>query len=102
MEDTLDDGYILKISIYIEHISQSDNISPRATIVKGTPDFDVILREEVEGKYIRKVQEKSKDREGMIVLVSASAEVRQALRELVRGYLDSKVEMMELDYQPQA
>lgn len=83
MEDTFDDGYvscaaeilfgadshqILKISIYIEHISQSHDISPRATIVKGTPNFDTILREEVEGKYIRRVQENAKSREDMIVL----------------------------------
>ncbi|GKT83956.1 cell surface metalloreductase [Colletotrichum tofieldiae] len=43
MEDTLDDGY-------------------------GTPDFDAILREEVEGKYIRRVQEKEKRRDDMLVL----------------------------------
>ncbi|KAK2037620.1 hypothetical protein LZ31DRAFT_434728, partial [Colletotrichum somersetense] len=68
MEDTLDDGYILKISIYIEHISQSDDMSPRATIVKGIPDFGAILREEVEGKYIRRVQETEKKRGDMIIL----------------------------------
>ncbi|KAK1989752.1 hypothetical protein LX36DRAFT_676348 [Colletotrichum falcatum] len=74
MEDTLDDGYILKISIYIEDIFQGDDISPRVTIMKGIPDFDAILREEVEGTYIRRIQKNEKKRENMMVLVSASAE----------------------------
>ncbi|WQF90597.1 Putative FAD-binding 8, ferric reductase, NAD binding domain-containing protein [Colletotrichum destructivum] len=78
MEDTLDDGYILKISIYIEHISQSHDISPRATIVKGTPDFDAILRTEVEGKYIRRVQEKEKRREDMLVLGKSALQLTHA------------------------
>ncbi|KAE9566319.1 hypothetical protein CGMCC3_g17521 [Colletotrichum fructicola] len=100
VEDTLDDGYILKISIFIEHISRGHDISPRATIVKGTPDLGAIFCEEVEGKHIRKVQENEKRRGDMVVLVSSSSEVRHALRRLVRGYLGSKVDMIELDYQP--
>ncbi|KAK1712145.1 hypothetical protein BDP67DRAFT_438113 [Colletotrichum lupini] len=99
-EDTLDDGYILKISIFVQHISQGRDISPRATIAKGAPDFDAIIRGEVEGKYIRRVQDNEKGREGMMVLASASPKVRRTLRKLVRGYLGSKVDMTELDYQP--
>ncbi|KAK1656995.1 hypothetical protein BDP55DRAFT_639143 [Colletotrichum godetiae] len=62
-EDTLDDGYILKISIFVRHISQGHDISSRATIAKGAPDFNAIIREEVEGKYIRRVQDNEKGRE---------------------------------------
>ncbi|RSL40410.1 hypothetical protein CEP54_016127 [Fusarium duplospermum] len=50
-DDTLDDGYILTISIYIEHIPNGVSISPRATIFKGSPDWDKIIWEEAAGKY---------------------------------------------------
>ncbi|KAK1994156.1 hypothetical protein LX36DRAFT_727987, partial [Colletotrichum falcatum] len=72
-------GEILKISIYIEHISQSHGSSSRATIVKGIPDFDAILREEVEGKYIRRVQEKEKKREDMMVLGKSALQLTHAV-----------------------
>ncbi|RSL52058.1 hypothetical protein CEP51_015115 [Fusarium floridanum] len=68
VDDTLDDGYILKISIYVEQIPMGDDISPRATVIKGLPDFDTITREEVEGKHIRRVQEEAKSREDMLIL----------------------------------
>ncbi|RSL81533.1 hypothetical protein CEP52_017174 [Fusarium oligoseptatum] len=48
-DDTLDDGYILTISIYIEHIPNGVSISPRATIFKGSPDWDKIIWEEAAG-----------------------------------------------------
>ncbi|RSL49678.1 hypothetical protein CEP51_015452 [Fusarium floridanum] len=100
VDDTLDDGYILKISIYVENLPKGDDLSPRATIIKGSPNLEAITREEVEGRYVRKVQKEAKEREDMIVLVSASVQVRSEMREIVRNYLDHRVELKELDYQP--
>ncbi|RSL40275.1 hypothetical protein CEP54_016157 [Fusarium duplospermum] len=50
VDDTLDDGYILKISIYVENLPKGDDLSPRATIIKGSPNLEAITREEVEGR----------------------------------------------------
>ncbi|UNI15348.1 hypothetical protein JDV02_001888 [Purpureocillium takamizusanense] len=99
-DDTLDDGYILQISVYVEHVKRDDKISPRANVIKGLPHWGTILRDEVAGKYIKRVQEEAKVREDMIVTVSASLEVRTDLRSVVRGYIAEKVELVELDYQP--
>jgi hypothetical protein len=35
-----------------------------------------------------------------VVKVSASEDIRDDLRIIVRGYLDEKVRLLELDYQP--
>lgn len=63
---------ILKISIYVEHVRKDDKISRRATVLKGSPDWRTIVREEVEGKYIRKVQEEQSSRDDMIVMGKVS------------------------------
>jgi hypothetical protein len=35
-----------------------------------------------------------------VIKVSASEDIRDDLRIIVRGYLDEKVRLLELDYQP--
>ena len=60
----------MKISIYVKYIRKDDRISRRATVIKGSPDWRTIVREEVEGKYIRKVQEEQSSRDTMIVIGS--------------------------------
>ncbi|XP_044715029.1 uncharacterized protein HRG_11297 [Hirsutella rhossiliensis] len=101
-DDTLDDGYtkILQISVYVEHAKRDDKISPRANVIKGVPDWDTIVREEVAGKHIKRVQEEAKTRENMIVTVSASSGIRIKMQDVVQGYIAKEVEMVELDYQP--
>jgi len=107
---------ILKISIYVKHVRKDDRIGRRVTVTKGSPDWRTIVREEVEGKYIRKVQEEHSNRDDMIVMVvkvswlkyvlaltsivSASVEIRNSLRDLLRDYLDDKVDLVELECQP--
>ncbi|KAG7432254.1 hypothetical protein Forpi1262_v007141 [Fusarium oxysporum f. sp. raphani] len=38
VDDTLDDGYILRISIYIGDLHKSDNLSPRVTAIKESKE----------------------------------------------------------------
>jgi hypothetical protein len=87
----------------------------RAVIYRGSPDLRTILQEEVEGRYIKRVQHEARKRREMLVLgkgsylilplkllinlVSGAGELRDKLRDLVRGYLDEKVELAELEYQ---
>lgn len=58
---------ILQISVYVENVDRQKKISPRAEVIKGLPDWCSIMREEVEGKYIKRVQEEASTRGDMIV-----------------------------------
>ncbi|KAH8799661.1 cell surface metalloreductase [Xylogone sp. PMI_703] len=100
-DDTLDEGYILSISIYIQS-GKTDRVpfGRRAIVYSGTADLTTILREEAEGKYIKRVQEEAGEQGGMLVTVSGTNQVRDQLRDEVRGYLDDKVSLWELEYQP--
>ncbi len=62
---------ILKISIYVKQVQRDDRLGRRATVTKGSPDWGTIIREEVEGKYIRKVQEEHSSRDDMVVMGKA-------------------------------
>ncbi|KAF4611366.1 hypothetical protein G7Y89_g15647 [Cudoniella acicularis] len=115
VNDTLDDGYILSISIYIEYGS-ADRVPfgerKRAIVYRGSADLERILKEEAAGTYIKRIQEektmeeekdKQEDmvkREDMLVMVSGTNPQRDKLRGLVRGYLDEKVSLFELEFQP--
>ncbi|KAJ2982302.1 hypothetical protein NQ176_g1475 [Zarea fungicola] len=99
-EDTLDNGYILQISVYVEDVEIGERISRRAEVIKGLPDWYSIIQEEVKGKLIKRVQEESSTVGSMIVTVSASATVRQELRANVQRHVDDEVSLIELDYQP--
>ncbi|KAJ3494077.1 hypothetical protein NLG97_g4307 [Lecanicillium saksenae] len=99
-EDTLDNGYILQISVYVEQVQIGQRISRRAEVIKGLPDWHSIIEEEVKGKLIKRVQEESPTIDSMIVTVSASASVRQDLRANVKRHVGDGVSLVELDYQP--
>lgn len=58
---------ILQISVYVENASVQKKISRRAEVIKGLPDWYAIIRDEVTGKYIKRVQEESPTRGNMIV-----------------------------------
>jgi hypothetical protein len=87
----------------------------RAIVYQGLADLETIIQEEAAGKYIKRVQEESVEREEMLVMgkipcmmrvnllinsVSASDPLRDRLRDLVHRYLDDKVRLLELEYQP--
>ncbi|KJZ70774.1 hypothetical protein HIM_09824 [Hirsutella minnesotensis 3608] len=112
-DDTLDNGYI---SVYVEDVQRSDKISSRAEVIKGLPDWYSIVKDEVAGKYIKRVQEEASTRGDMVVtgkcllltlltkrltvIVATSTGIRQELRAIVQRFVDNKVDLVELDYQP--
>jgi hypothetical protein len=109
-------GQILSISIYIQWGNQHEvPFGKRAIVYRGLADLETILQEEATGKYIKRVQEESMEREDMLVmgeilrttrvklltnLVSVCDPLRDRLRDLIRGYLDNKIRLWELEYQP--
>ncbi|KAE9987537.1 hypothetical protein EG328_002522 [Venturia inaequalis] len=98
-DDLLDDGNILGISIYIK-IGKLDSASwgRRAVWYNGSADLRAILQDEMSGKYINRMQ--GEERGSMLVIASATDEMRDNLREIVRGHLKDKVRLLELEYQP--
>ena len=113
---TLTSVQILSISIYIQWGSQHQvPFGKRAIVYKGLADFEMIVQEEVARKHIKRVQEESNERGEMLVMgeipladfkslltdaVSGSDALRDQLRRLVRGHVDEKVRLEELEYQP--
>jgi hypothetical protein len=85
-DDTLGDGYvssirpnistlrtdlgqILSISIYIQWGNQHEvPFGKRAIVYQGLADLERIIHEEATGKYIKRVQEESVEREEMLVM----------------------------------
>ncbi|KAH8726708.1 cell surface metalloreductase [Phaeosphaeriaceae sp. PMI808] len=98
-DDLLDDGNILGISIYIK-IGKLDGASwgRRAVWCNGSADLRAILQDEMSGRYINRMQ--GEERGSVLVTVSATDEMRDDLREIVRGHLKDKVRLLELEYQP--
>lgn len=99
-DDTLDNGYILQISVYVEHVNLEKRISRRAEVIKGLPNWHSIVQNEVKGKLIKRVQDESSVLGSMVVTVSATTTVRQDLRAIVQSHVDDEVVLVELDYQP--
>ncbi|OCK73598.1 hypothetical protein K432DRAFT_420664 [Lepidopterella palustris CBS 459.81] len=120
-EDTLDDGWILAISIYCESSDiRSTSFGKRANVYPGKAPLRDILKAEVRGEHIGKkpvddvnwdtktlVEEgelesgRPNGRDGkLLVTVSGTDDVRDEVRSVVRDYLTDGVSFFELDYQP--
>ncbi|KAG0644964.1 hypothetical protein D0Z07_9345 [Hyphodiscus hymeniophilus] len=119
-EDTLDDGWILAISIYCESSDIGDkSFGKRANVRPGKAPLREILQAEVAGKHIEKKLVDNIDwdtkrlvegelesggqarRAGqLLVTVSATDDIRDELRSAVRGHLTDGVSFFELDFQP--
>ncbi|PVH68895.1 hypothetical protein DL98DRAFT_191735 [Cadophora sp. DSE1049] len=101
-EDTLDDSYILDISIFVNAPGiVKVPFGKRATIYPGTADIEGILQDEVEGKCIQRLQVASEKRGKILVMVSGTGELRDELRAFVRPHLDHGVRLQELEFQPE-
>ncbi|OCT49043.1 hypothetical protein CLCR_04721 [Cladophialophora carrionii] len=118
-EDTLDDGWILDISIYC---AQDDiprtSFGKRAHVFAGPAPLGEIFQAERAGRSTEKKRMQQVDwntqrlvsgddieyestvgREvNMLVTVSATDEVRDNLRQVVRDHLSEEVQFFELDY----
>lgn len=53
--------------MYVENANTQEKISRRAEVIKGLPDWNAMFRDEVTGKYIKRVQEEAPTRGDMIV-----------------------------------
>ncbi|KAH7330037.1 hypothetical protein BKA65DRAFT_404702 [Rhexocercosporidium sp. MPI-PUGE-AT-0058] len=108
-EDTLDDGWILAISIYYESSDIGEiSFGKRAKIYPGKAPLRQILQAEVAGDHIEKklvgdIDWATRARvEGELktVKVSGNDKIRDELRSIVRGHLTDGVSFFELDYEP--
>ncbi|KAH9209880.1 hypothetical protein DL95DRAFT_526617 [Leptodontidium sp. 2 PMI_412] len=124
-EDTLDDGWILAISIYSEsNDTPSKSFGKRANVYSGKAPLRDIFQAEltakltaeqtgkkpvkdvnwdtetpVEGRELESGRPKRRDGK-MLVTVSATDDIRDELRSVVREHLTDEVSFFELDYQP--
>ncbi|KAH8431355.1 NADPH oxidase family protein [Aspergillus melleus] len=98
--DIEDETQMLQIIIFDPmQISTSTTDHGRGIIYHKEADFDTILGEEVQGHRERLAQDVKEERGGMLVMTSASDEVRDRLKQSVQSYLHW-VRYTELDYQP--
>ncbi|KAF1974405.1 hypothetical protein BU23DRAFT_579832 [Bimuria novae-zelandiae CBS 107.79] len=109
-EDTLDDGWILAISIYCESSNiRSKSFGRRAKVYPGKAPLRDIVQAEVRGDHIeRKLAGnvhpepgQPAQRDGkLLITVSGTDHIREQLRGAVREHLTDDVVFSELDYQP--
>ncbi|KAL4889156.1 hypothetical protein BDV59DRAFT_210473 [Aspergillus ambiguus] len=103
-DDILDAGWILHISMYLRSGLEEEKVpfgrNKRACLYQGLPDYQQIIALEASGEQIKRLSSIQDDRGGLLVLVSTTAEIRDHLRETVRGYLEDRVRLVELEYQP--
>ncbi|KAJ5982690.1 hypothetical protein N7451_012790 [Penicillium sp. IBT 35674x] len=103
-DDIIDKGYILSISIYVEH-GLANNTTPlgkhkRVCYYQGVPDYRSIVSTEASGSQIKR-QANIPDEPGRtLVMVSAKDNIRDHIRQIVKGYLHHGVQFSELEYQP--
>ncbi|KAF4331641.1 cell surface metalloreductase [Fusarium beomiforme] len=65
--DELNNGQILQVPIFVEQLDKVFELSSRANIMVGLPDWDSVVRKESDGGLIRRVQEEENDRGELIV-----------------------------------
>ncbi|TGO56040.1 hypothetical protein BCON_0083g00330 [Botryotinia convoluta] len=115
-EDTLDDGWILDISIYCESTDIKKSFGKRANVYPGKVSLqDIIQAETLERKMTRISANKMdwnaealgngefnsiRSTEKMVITVSSTSEIRDELRSIIRHKLAYDVKYFELDYQP--
>ncbi|CAG8974984.1 hypothetical protein HYALB_00011168 [Hymenoscyphus albidus] len=118
-EDTLDDGFILTISIYCESSDATTSFGKRAKVYPGKALLQDISQKEVTGEYIEKklvdniewdtktpvegdVESRRQARRAgqLLVTISSTDSIRDELRCVVRDHLTDGVSYFELDYQP--
>ncbi|KAK7985501.1 hypothetical protein PG996_005258 [Apiospora saccharicola] len=106
-DDTIGDGYVQQ---YGKHA--------RATLFPGLPQWEDILKSEIQGDFLmpeiekvldgkadedffRRLQRFERERGKILVLISGNCEVQDELCSLTRKYMFDGVQLQELDYQPE-
>ncbi|KAF2818044.1 hypothetical protein CC86DRAFT_183145 [Ophiobolus disseminans] len=97
--DSLDEGFILSISIHITASDmQDEQLGRRVNFYYRPMPLEQILKEEHEGKYIRKVQTEDMRSRDMAVLVSATGSIQDLVRKLILDRFKKGVTLFDLDY----
>ncbi|KAL2802956.1 hypothetical protein BJX63DRAFT_413365 [Aspergillus granulosus] len=97
-------GYIFKISTYVTSKSDKHIVDMskhnRVTLYTGEPNYKEIMAEEYSGDLITRVTKTEEEKGKVLVLVSGSNDLRDRLRPIICQYLDERVRMHEVDFQP--
>ncbi|KAJ5640294.1 uncharacterized protein N7484_008156 [Penicillium longicatenatum] len=103
-DDVIDKGYILSISIYVEHgLAKNKTLlgkHERLCYYQGVPDYRSIVSTEASGSQIERLANIPDEPGRALVMVSANNNVRDHIRQVVKGYLHQGVQFSELEYQP--
>ncbi|KAF3481558.1 uncharacterized protein GIQ15_04317 [Arthroderma uncinatum] len=104
-EDVSNNSYILSISIYLETEKMLSEKLPfgsheRIIVYTGPADLPAIVQKEVSGQHIQRLPNFEDERGDTLVMASVSDSLRDRLRTIVHGYLDEKVRLSELEFQP--
>ncbi|KAI2825394.1 hypothetical protein CBS147321_1042 [Aspergillus niger] len=105
-DDIIDKGYILNISIYVKNGLAHNRIPfgehERVCLYQGMPDYRGIISLEASGDQIERLPNIRDEQGRTLVMVSTTDELRDHIREIVRGYLHQGVVLSEVEYQPNA
>ncbi|RAK94827.1 ferric reductase family protein [Aspergillus ibericus CBS 121593] len=95
---------ILNVSIYVRSGLANDKTTfgehKRFCLYQGTPDYESIIALEASGDMIERLPNIQQERGRTLVMISAADDLRDHIREIVRGYLHQGVQLSELEYQP--
>ncbi|RDH30835.1 hypothetical protein BDQ94DRAFT_161035 [Aspergillus welwitschiae] len=97
---------ILNISIYVKNGLAHNRIPfgehERVCLYQGMPDYRGIISLEASGDQIERLPNIRDEQGRTLVMVSTTDELRDHIREIVRGYLHQGVVLSEVEYQPNA
>ncbi|KAJ5875189.1 uncharacterized protein N7473_012536 [Penicillium subrubescens] len=104
-ESNLTSEQILSVSIYMgKNPSLLEKLSfrnhKRACFYEGAPDYEDIVISELSEKNPTQEPSLQIDRGEMLLLTSASGDIRDRLQEIVRRHLDQRLNLINLEYQP--
>ncbi|KAL4936467.1 hypothetical protein BDV06DRAFT_233358 [Aspergillus oleicola] len=105
-DDTMGEGYILHISIYVKDGFDQNKLlfgeHQRVYICQDTPDYSSIISLKAFGNHIERLPNPWDEEGRTLVIVSATDDVRDQLREVVRNHVHQDIKLLELEYQPSA
>ncbi|KAK5073338.1 hypothetical protein LTR70_010372 [Exophiala xenobiotica] len=119
LEDTLDNGYILRISVHYCHgrlSPEERHPGQRVTFFEGVADWHNLINDELRQPLVlpeHQHKEVSNDlapkphvsafvteRRRVVVMVSAAELIRRQVRDACKPHLSPQLRLVELDYQP--
>ncbi|KAJ5276525.1 uncharacterized protein N7525_002882 [Penicillium rubens] len=103
-DDIMDDGYILHISIYVSDGIEQNGLPfgrhKRVYIYQEVPDWQSIISLEASGNQVERLPNTWDEQGRTLVMVSATDDLRDHIRKVVRACVQQGVQLSELEYQP--